>query len=239
MAEHLTEEEQLEALKRWWKENGTGLITAILVGVAAYSGWQFWNTQRAADDLAGSAKYDELVEAMSVENRTAEQTQAAAYLAEQLKSEHSDTFYGMSGAMFLARMAVEKNDLATAKTELEAAIAQGPSDALSPVLNLRLAKVQLSLKEYTQALSTLDKNQNQTALAAYSEVRGDVFRAQGDGAKATTAYRLALDSLSSQEFNRRSQLEAKINNVGLVAATSQIVDAKAAVTEATMVTESK
>jgi len=239
VAEHLTEEEQLEALKRWWKENGTGLITAILVGVAAYSGWQFWNTQRAADDLAGSAKYDELVEAMSVENRTAEQTQAAAYLAKQLKTEHTDTFYGMSGAMFLARMAVEKNDLAMAKVELEAAIAQGPSDALSPVLNLRLAKVQLSLKEYTAALSTLDKNQNQTVLAAYSEVRGDVFRAQGDTAKATTAYRLALDSLSSQEFNRRSQLEAKINNIGLPATIIQNVDATAVATEATTATESK
>jgi len=30
-----TEEEQVEALKRWWKENGTGILVAILLAVAA------------------------------------------------------------------------------------------------------------------------------------------------------------------------------------------------------------
>ena len=43
MAELRTEEEQVEALKSWWKENGKSLIMGVVIAVAAVFGWRGWN----------------------------------------------------------------------------------------------------------------------------------------------------------------------------------------------------
>ena len=42
MADHLSEEEQIEAFKRWWAENGLQMIAAVVLIVGGYFGWQFW-----------------------------------------------------------------------------------------------------------------------------------------------------------------------------------------------------
>ena len=42
MADYETEEQQVEALKNWWKENGTAVITGAALGIAALSGWRGW-----------------------------------------------------------------------------------------------------------------------------------------------------------------------------------------------------
>ena len=53
MAELRTEEEQVEALKSWWKENGKSLIMGVVIAVAAVFGWRGWNQYQ--DDFAANA----------------------------------------------------------------------------------------------------------------------------------------------------------------------------------------
>src|SRR3990167_2870451 len=38
----LQEQEQLEALKAWWKENGNRLLGVLLIAVVAMGGWRGW-----------------------------------------------------------------------------------------------------------------------------------------------------------------------------------------------------
>ncbi|MEW8396328.1 MAG: tetratricopeptide repeat protein, partial [Candidatus Thiodiazotropha sp.] len=40
MSEYQTEEEQVEAIKRWWKENGTSVIAGLVIGLGGIFGWQ-------------------------------------------------------------------------------------------------------------------------------------------------------------------------------------------------------
>jgi predicted negative regulator of RcsB-dependent stress response len=42
VADHITEEEQIEALKRWWEENGKQTLLGIALIVGGYFGWQAW-----------------------------------------------------------------------------------------------------------------------------------------------------------------------------------------------------
>ena len=42
MADHLSEEEQIEAFKRWWAENGLQTLLSIVLVVGGYFGWQGW-----------------------------------------------------------------------------------------------------------------------------------------------------------------------------------------------------
>ncbi|MCV6614686.1 MAG: tetratricopeptide repeat protein, partial [Cellvibrionaceae bacterium] len=190
-----------------------GLIVSIIVVLAAYSGYQFWQNQRMTQDMAGSAVYNELLEAMAVENRSDEQTSSAKFLAKQLQDEHDGTFYGISGALFLAKMAVESNDLETAQTELQQALGQGPSSALKPVILMRLAKVQMAKGDFDSALASLDKGQTQAFVGAFAELRGDIYKAKGSIQQARGAYQLALDSLESQDFSRKSILERKMDGL--------------------------
>ena len=39
---HRTEEEQVEAIKTWWKANGTSVIVGVVLGVAVIFGVRYW-----------------------------------------------------------------------------------------------------------------------------------------------------------------------------------------------------
>ncbi|MBB6523143.1 tetratricopeptide repeat protein [Pseudoteredinibacter isoporae] len=226
MAEHLTEEEQLEAIKRWWDNNGKSLLTAILLGIAAYSGFQFWQNKQQAQAEAGSVVYEELLQAVGAQSPTEEQQNTAKYLAKQLVDEHSGSFYGISGDLFLAKLAVKGNDLESAAKHLNSALAQGPSEALRPIVYQRLAKVQAATGDHAAALATLDKGQTQAVVGSFAETRGDIYLAQGDNDRARASYQLALDSLAAEDFARRQPLQDKLAGVPVVALAKQDGDAQ-------------
>ncbi|MCV6621586.1 MAG: tetratricopeptide repeat protein [Cellvibrionaceae bacterium] len=217
MAEHLTEEEQLEAIKRWWDENGKALLTTALLIVAGYSGFQFWQTKQQAQAEAGSVVYEELLQAASPQNPTAEQKNTAKFLAQQLVDEHSGSFYGISGDLFLAKIAVQANELDLAATHLNSAIAQGPSEALRPIVYQRLAKVQSAKGDNAAALATLDKGQTQAVIGSFAETRGDIYMAQNDADRARASYQLAIDSLAAEDIARRQPLQEKLASVPVAA----------------------
>lgn len=226
MAEHLTEEEQLEAIKRWWDNNGKSLLTAILMGIAAYSGFEFWKTKQQTQAEAGSVVYEELLQAVSAENQTVEQQNTAKFLAQQLVDEHSGSFYGISADLLLAKIAVQANDLDLALNHLNAALKQGPDEALESVIHQRLAKVQSAKGDYAGAIATLDKGQSQAVIGAFAETRGDVYLAQGDNDRARASYQLALDSVAADDIARRQPLESKLSSVPVSAIATQDGDAK-------------
>ena len=58
-----SDEEQLELIKKWWEENGTSLVTAIVLALGVTFGYRAWvdNVRETAE--AASAKYENLVQA--------------------------------------------------------------------------------------------------------------------------------------------------------------------------------
>ncbi|MCW8956189.1 MAG: tetratricopeptide repeat protein, partial [Gammaproteobacteria bacterium] len=50
-----TEEQQVEALKRWWKENGKLIITGLTLGLALVVGVRFYN--QYVNERAEAASY--------------------------------------------------------------------------------------------------------------------------------------------------------------------------------------
>ena len=39
---YMSEEERLEALKKWWKENARAILMGIAFGIAILVGWNTW-----------------------------------------------------------------------------------------------------------------------------------------------------------------------------------------------------
>ena len=216
MTAHLTEEEQLEALKRWWSENGTSTVVGVALAVSGYLGWGFWQDKQQADAEAASASYQTLMEAVIAEPGQAlseEKSATANHLAEELKTQHSDSLYASQAALFKAKLAVESGDLAAAAGELQWVIAQNVEPSMTLLTRSRLARVQLDLGEHDKALATVADANSGSFKALFAEIRGDVLLAQGKDSEARAAYQLAADNLIPEQAGRRPLLEMKINDL--------------------------
>ena len=52
--EYETEEQQVEALKEWWAENGRAIIAGVVLGGVVIGGWGWWQSHRENQAVAAS-----------------------------------------------------------------------------------------------------------------------------------------------------------------------------------------
>jgi len=219
VADHLSDEEQLQVLKNWWNENGRSLVLAVALGLGAYFGWQWW-TQYQQDYAEGAALvYTELSETIAASNGeelTEEQLKTAQFLIEQLQNDYKDTLYAANASLLAGKLAADENDLPTAETELKKALQYDDED-VQIIASLRLAKVYLAQTKYDEALEFASYDKSDAFASAYAATRGDILLAKGDSDLARSAYQEALDSLkSSSDRNsglQRQLLEIKLSNL--------------------------
>ncbi len=225
MSEHLTEEEQLEALKNWWKENGTSLIVGVVVAVGGYFGWQGWQGQQQQAAETASAIYQDVLTAVAVADMTDEQRATANHLSTQLKDQHSDSLYAHNAALLMAKLAVEAQQQDKAIEELQWLLEQQPAEEVALLTRLRLARVLADQQQYDQALSQLQGVEAKSFSASYAEVRGDIYLAQGKLNEARAAYQLALQQLSEKQAGNRNLLEMKLADLQLPSAVDEVKEA--------------
>lgn len=183
-----TEEQQVEALKQWWKENGTSVIAGVVIGLIGVFGWRAWTNHRNTVAAQASNLFDQLV--MSVETGKAD---VAASQATLLRSDYESTPYAAFAELMEARMRYEQGDIMSAKEALRQAIEKAPDAAFATMGVLRLARLQISAGEYEAATDLLTRYPAPPAFAAeYAALRGDIARAQGDIEEARQAYQQAL-----------------------------------------------
>src|SRR5690606_12933397 len=146
---HLSEEEQLEVLKRWWKEYGKTVVIATVVAVAGYFAFTAWQDQQREKREAASNLYEDLLQIVSSEQAVGEAGKTTAvHLASQLKEADSSSLYAHNAAFILARLAVAENNLDEAAEQLTWVLDNKPAPATEQVARLRLARVLLSQQAY-------------------------------------------------------------------------------------------
>ena len=214
MADHLTEEEQIESIKRWIKENGMSILLPAVVAVALYGGWEFWKDLKDKRAMNASDQYSLIVDALSTtggEAASAEKVSEAKTAATSVVNEFDGTMYADMSQLILARIDVDAGDLEQAKTRLQSVIDSGVHEASVSLAKARLAKVKIALKEYDSALSIVSEPQGESYKALYAEIRGDVYQAKGDDGAAHTAYQEALVNLMPSQGSHRGILQLKID----------------------------
>ena len=65
MESYRTEEEQVEALKRWWQENGRSMIVSVVVAVGLGLGWNYWQAGRQASLENASFTYQQMLQRLA------------------------------------------------------------------------------------------------------------------------------------------------------------------------------
>ena len=205
---HASEKEQVEALKNWWKENGSSVITGILLGLSVLLGGKAWFGYQENQKLSASNTYTQMMAVSAVGDN--EQVKA---LANVLITDFTSSVYAPLAAMLLAKQAVEAGELSAAEVQLEWALDKAATPELEHTARTRLVRVMIDQAEYAQAEGVLDSVLDPGAYGfVYSELRGDLAIAQGEPEKAAAAYKAALAETPAQGPNV-SLLTAKFESV--------------------------
>ena len=205
----LEEQEQLAELKAWWKQYGNLVLLAIIAGALAVAGWNGWRWYQSSQAAQASALYDTLAKAVGAGDAKALRDAGGA-----LTEGYPRTLYASMGALAAARFHFDRNELKSAKAQLQWVLERSPSEEYREIARLRLAHVLLDEKAYDEALKLLEAKPLEAYAGQAALLRGDVLLAQGRREDARAAYRLALEKAGSLGGAFRDSVQLRLDALG-------------------------
>ena len=207
MAEYETEEQQIDAIKKWWQENGRSVIAGVVIGIAGLVGWKGWNSYQEQQAIAASDRYNAMRSSIVSQN-----LDAVLHQASELKESYSSTPYASLGALLLAKAKAEKGDAEAVIENLQWVIDHAKQDSLRSIASLRLARVYIAQNKLDEAEGLLDQSFPQAYLSLLAELRGDLFVRRGDTEAAKGAYDEAITAAGAEDID---YLRMKRDNLGI------------------------
>lgn len=187
------EQEQVEALKAWWRANGTQTLIAVALAAAvglAVLGWKQWHIRQNAK---AAVLFSEVIKQLS-SNDPKRVDDAAAIVADK----YGSTIYAARAQLLAAAVYTRANNSAAAARELHWVIENSSDDTLRHAARLQLASQLLDEKKYDDALKLLEATHPESFDSLYLNLRGDVYAAEGKKDAARTAYKGALEKAQSK-----------------------------------------
>ena len=205
MEQYETEEQQVEAIKRFWKENGLALVIGALLGLGGLLGWRYYNDSQVEAKEQASFAYEKASEDLL-------KGELGFSQAKTFIDSHSDTGYAMLMALELSQQAIERRDLTEAAKQLEFVANNAKLSAVQSVAQLRLARIQIEQGELELALMSADKVTDEAFNSQSHEIRGDVYQVQQLFDKARASYSAALETNAQNQI-----LKMKLDNLAIAA----------------------
>lgn len=199
--------EQIEQLKRIWREYGIAIVAGIFLAVIVGLIWRVYQHRYEHMLEHASMRYEQLL--TNVVNGN---TAAVAEEANRLITRYPKTPYAALAALQLARQDVYIANLQDAEAKLRWVIKSGNTPALREIARIRLARVLVEEKQPDQALSLLNTNPDAPFAAATWEVKGDALLTLGKTADAKIAYNNALKAFPGVEVIR-PLLQMKVDDL--------------------------
>jgi len=184
-----TEEQQVEALKNWWKENGQATLVGLALGLIAILSWNYWQDYKKEQRFQASALYEQLLKAAD-ENKK----DTVEKLSSRIQEQYKDTEYAVYSELLLAKAKVQQNDIAGAKQILQAIVAKSDKQ-LAHIARIRLVRLMLATGEFEQGLQVInevDAKAESGFAGSYDELTGDLYVALNRPDEARSSYQNAL-----------------------------------------------
>jgi predicted negative regulator of RcsB-dependent stress response len=185
--DYLTEREQVDRIRQWWKENGAWIIVGVGGGLLALAGWNWWQGYQLERAEQAAAVYSVVSEA-AMEERADE----VRLGVEQLEASHPGSPYLQHGRLALAGVLARAGDFPAAIDQLQQVQDEAEDPQLRLIARLRMARALLAAGELERALEAARGGQPGVFAAALREVEGDVLVQQGDLDGARAAYEAAV-----------------------------------------------
>ena len=225
------EQQSLGALKQY----GGYIVSAIMLVLAGYFGWTYWQKHggnidtAAANDFAKIQSDQNNIETLTTQ--AASDTKAQAQLATaqtnlskdlgEFVAKHDNSVYTWQALMLQAKQQTDKNDLkAAAATLQKASQLTLKDDGLKAIAILRQAQVLLSDNQADAAQKRLQSPLPAAFEASKLEILGDIANQQGDKKAAARHYQKAWQLIEQRNQNNpnpqdRALLRIKMESLGL------------------------
>ena len=222
MSSYASDEEQVEALKSWWNENGTSLLTGVALVLAVFFGMRQWQSENLSEAGNASDLYQQIAElsinSLSIQ-ATPETVRDAMVFYTQLKNEYPDSIYTRYAAMSVAKFLVETDQYEQAASELQwildnpdLGMFQDIDEELFLIVRLRLARIKLGIGDAQTALALIHEVDPGPMTSAYADLEGDVLLSLGQTDEAKAAYQKALATNTS---GNPVLLQLKLQDLGV------------------------
>ncbi len=205
----LEEQEKLDALKAWWKENARLIllvVAAAAIAVAGTGGWRWYQRQQAFE---AGALYDALGRAVRAGDAKALRDAGGA-----LTERYARTLYASMGALAAAHFHFERGELKSAKAQLQWLLERSPSEDFRELARLRLAALLLDEKAHDEALKLLEAKPLDAYVAQFAALRGDVLVAKNLPAQARVEYQRALEKANGEGGAFRDSVQMRLDALG-------------------------
>ncbi len=218
--DYLTEEEQAEELKKWFRDNWVWMVVGVAIALLLLIGWQRYQAYKT-DRAANAAQ---LLEQLSTAQATDEGK--ANFLLKQLNDDYSSTPYADQAHLLTAQHAVQTGNFDRAAGELRIVMTSAHDKQLRNVARVRLARVLMQQQKVDEALSLLDVTKAGAFASQMHEVRGDALLSKGDRTGARAEYEAALEGYKAENNVDTSLLQLKADELNNDAPAAQPPAAK-------------
>lgn len=201
--EQYSDDERVEDLKKWWRENGLSIMFGIGLGLVAIWGWRYWTAYRNDQAVQASVAYEAFVDAVEKPDLA-----QAAQRSQTLLADFPKSTYATFAKLRLGKVAVEQGDLPLATQHLQWVVDNAPLSELRDIAQLRLARVLFASGKNAEAEKLLGRIETASLSVEREELRGDLALAAHDPAKARTAYTQAMAAAPANQL-----IQIKLDNL--------------------------
>jgi predicted negative regulator of RcsB-dependent stress response len=207
MSVYMTEAEQLEAIKNWWKRYSNVITITLSIVLLAISAYKYWNWHQDKVNQQASTTYEQLMLAFS--NQDAKGVRG---YANELLNDYGQTVYADAARLTLAKLYVSREKFAKAEEELAYVAKYSKMDALQQIAKIRLARMFAAEKAYNKALDELGKVNSSVYMPVVNELKGDIYAATGQYQQAVISYKKAISEVQTNGMGNLF-LEMKSNEL--------------------------
>lgn len=207
MEAYVTDEQQLEAIRKWFKQHGKNLLTAVLVVALIGLSIRYWFHHKEVTKIEASEEYTTLLMSQSQDDQ-----QSAKFKAQSIVQDYPNTPYASLAGLFLAKLAVQEDNKEEALAHL-ARVIDGPVEEFGLVARVRAARLYLNDGQLDKALEMVAVKDGDGYSPLLEEIKGDVYMAQNQSDKAKAAYEQAL-RLSVEKDLENPLLKLKVQELG-------------------------
>jgi predicted negative regulator of RcsB-dependent stress response len=203
-----TEQEELEALQKWWKENGRAAMVGLVLGLGGVFGWTAWQSRAEATAERVSVVYQSMVEMAASDDHG-----EALLRANQIMQDQPDSEYAALAGLLGAKSAFATGRTDDANRLLGWVIENASRVELRDVARIRSARLLLERGEADAALTMIADVGTSAFAATVEELRGDILLDNRQSEAAAKAYETALSS-DSMTSGTRARLQMKLDDLG-------------------------
>jgi predicted negative regulator of RcsB-dependent stress response len=201
--EYLTDDEQLEAVKRAFSEYAPWILGGVVLGVGGWFGLQYYRSHQNTLALQAAEQFTQMTAALQMND-----SQKSLQIANGLIKNFPASPYADQAQLTIARIDVDSGKGADAVAPLTQVLNNSKDGELKQIARLRLARVLIDQGKPDDAIKTLAEGTPGGFAGRYHDVRGDALYAKKDIPGAVAEYKQAL--LTSGAGVEASLLQLKL-----------------------------